>query len=126
MTAIELIAPSTVELLAARSTGAWKAQLKEGVASWSGGRLAFGKWGQFPLQLRAIGDPGRADFSVTQHFADGRTVKWPAELGVNPGALPESGRRYGAAIGAAVAAGVVAASVLLILRLRRKPARARP
>ena len=86
MTAIELAAPATVELLAARSTPAWQAELTDGRATWTGGRLATDKWGQFPLRLRALGEPGGEPFTVRQRFADGKTVDWPVTLSVTPGA----------------------------------------
>jgi hypothetical protein len=124
MTAIELTAPPTVELLDADSPAGWLGQVDGNSASWSGGSLAAGESGWFPLRLRATGEPGHASFTVTQRFADGRTVTWPAELGVTPGTASDGGG-YGTAIAAAVAVGVVAASAVLILRLRRRPVRHR-
>ena len=123
MTAIELAAPATVELLAARSTPAWQAELTDGRATWTGGRLATDKWGQFPLRLRALGEPGGEPFTVRQRFADGKTVDWPVTLSVTPGAATppsDQGRRYGGALAAAAGLGVVAGSLILLLRLRRR------
>ena len=91
MTAIELTGPDSVELLAAHSPSAWHGAVDGNRASWSGGPLPAGEFGWFPLRLRATGEPGQAAFSVTQHFADGRTVTWPAKLGVNPGAVAQGG-----------------------------------
>jgi uncharacterized protein YcnI len=123
MTAIELAAPDTVELLAARSTPAWEAELKDGRATWTGGRLATEKWGQFPLRLLARGEPGGEPFTVKQRFADGKTVDWRVTLSVTPGAATppsEEGRSYGVAVAAAAGLGVVAGSLILLLRLRRR------
>ena len=121
MTAIELTGPDSVELLAAHSPSAWHGAVDGNRASWSGGPLPAGESGSFPLRLRATGEPGQAAFSVTQRFADGRTVTWPAELGVNPGAVAQGDRSYGLALAAAVALGVVALSIVVVRRLRRRP-----
>jgi hypothetical protein len=121
MTAIELQAPPTVAIVAARSTSAWHGTLEGDRATWSGGSLATGKWGQFPIRLRAS-EAGNAAFTVRQRFADGRAVNWDVTLGVTPGAAAavEEGRSYGVATAAAVALGVVAGSVLLLVALRRR------
>ena len=55
MTAIELAAPATVELLAARSTPAWQAELTDGRATWTGGRLASREVGAVSARASAHG-----------------------------------------------------------------------
>ena len=122
MTSIELAAPPTVAIVGAGSTSSWRGELAGGRATWSGGSLATGKWGRFPLRLRAR-EPGSAGFTVVQRFADGRTVDWDVTLGVTPGAaVPEGGqgRGYGVAAATVVVLGVVAGSMLLVLGLRRR------
>jgi hypothetical protein len=122
MTAIELRAPPSVAIVDVRSRSSWHGELAGDRATWSGGSLATGKWGQFPLRLRAS-EAGSAAFTVRQRFADGRTVNWDVTLGVTPAAAApeaEPGRGYGVATATAVALGVVAGSVLLLLGLRRR------
>jgi hypothetical protein len=123
MTAIELVPPATVEIVAAGSKGAWQGTLDDGVATWSGGRLAKGAWGQFPVRLLAKGEPGTAQFGVTQRFADGRAARWRAVLAVNPslGDPAGTGGGHGVVLGAVAVAGVVGASLLGLWRLRRRP-----
>jgi glucose/arabinose dehydrogenase len=122
MTAIELQAPPSVAIVGVGSRSAWHGELTGRRATWSGGSLATGKWGQFPVRLRAS-EAGSAAFTVRQRFADGRTVNWDLTLGVTPAAAApeaEQDRSYGVATAAAVALGVVAGSVLLLLGLRRR------
>ena len=120
MTSIELTAPDSVELLAAHSPSAWHGAVDGSRASWSGGPLPAGVSGWFPLRLRATGEAGPAAFSVTQRFVDGRTVTWPAQLDVTPGAVGHSGNSYGIALAAAAAGLLVAASAVLLWLLRRR------
>jgi hypothetical protein len=122
MTAIELQAPPGVAIVDVRSRSSWRGELAGRRATWSGGSLATGKWGQFPVRVRAS-EAGSAAFTVRQRFADGRTVNWAVTLGVTPRAAvskAKQGRSYGVVTAAAVALGVVAGSVLLLLELRRR------
>jgi hypothetical protein len=121
MTAIELEVPPTVAIVDARSTSSWRAERAGARATWSGGTLATGKWGRFPLRLRAS-EAGTAGLTVIQRFADGRAVNWDVSLGVTPGAavpVAEHARSYGVAAAAVVVLGVIAGSVLVVLVLRR-------
>ena len=122
MTALEVIAPEGVELLAADAPRGWRGQVRGGRASFTGGSLPTGATLLFPVRVRASGEPRAAVFRATQHFDDGATVRWETPLTLLPGSAADKPDEHPARalLAAVVGVAVIAVSLLLLRRLRRR------
>jgi uncharacterized protein YcnI len=122
MTSLELVAPEGVELLAADAPPGWRAQVRGGRATFTGGSLASGATLLFPIQVRPRGEPRTAVFRATQRFEDGAAVRWEALLTLLPGSAADDPAEHPARalVAAVVGMAVIAASLLLLRRLRRR------
>ena len=118
MTALELAAPPSVNVLAAESTAGWHGSVAGRRAVWTGGHVPPLGIARVVVHLTPTGEPGPVTFGVRQRFADGRAVNWPLELTVTPGSAVDREGFRGVAL--AVVAVAAAASAVFVLWLRRR------
>ena len=121
-TALELTAHAGVTLGEADAPSGWQLELDGRTARWTGGRIEGEAMVSFPLVVTASGAPGTRTFTSRQRYDDGRTVRWSADLTVLPASPADEpvDRLDGRVIAGLIGLAVVAASVLVVLRLRRR------
>jgi uncharacterized protein YcnI len=88
--------PSGMANLKPAEVGGWQVELGEGVITWTGGRIAQGKTGKFPIKGQFPRTPGKTlKFPVVQTYGNGEVVRW---IGAPSSTEPAPTIRLGAAV----------------------------
>ena len=89
--------PSEMANLKPVDVSGWQVKLGGSVITWTGGRIAQGKTGEFPIKGLFPRTPGKTlTFPVVQTYGNGEVVRW---IGAPSSTEPAPTIRLGAAVG---------------------------
>jgi hypothetical protein len=128
MTRLELALPQGVDVLSVESPSGWHGTRAATRVSWTGGRLAPRATASFAVRLRVRRAPGLVVLPAQQRFDDGKAVRWRPQLTILPASGSDSPDQFldRALLVAVVGLALIAASLVAVLRLRRRPTLRRP
>jgi len=121
MTSFTLSAPDGIVIEHAHPVEGWNGTVEDGVATWAGGSLAASATATFGVTLKADVEPGVVALQARQGYDSGAIVEWPVTLTITP---PEQSPSENLALAGIVGfIGVLVLVAVVVLALRRRPAR---
>jgi hypothetical protein len=118
MTGFAVAVADGLKIVGADAMPPWEAQLGDGEARWTGGKLAPGATIDFAIEVEGPSTPRTASIVTRQLYPGGEQVEWPLSLTVTPARDTPPQHVWRAVVAALVGLLVTAAVVALAWRRR--------
>lgn len=120
---VELIVPRRFTATSVGTTAGFTETRRGQTITWRGGRIQGSNLATFRVALETDAEPGPVTIAMRQRYDDGRSVNWKVPLAVVPGqpgtTQPGNDTGIGWPVPIMIVLGVVAASLAVLLLLRR-------